>query len=81
MMPLASIDGRDRDPDIVTPSPIFFLLVFVELAVVAVRIAARLNYPLVVVDPFVIVPTMVIVVVGIVGAIAVFGAANCGERK
>jgi hypothetical protein len=82
VMQLGPIGGRDRDrgPDGCPPVPSIPSARLVWLAVIAVRIAVRFNY-VVVVDPLVIVPAMVVVVVGIVGAVAVPAAANGGEGK
>ena len=62
------------------PIPVFFLLVIVQLAKVAMRVAMGFDRPLVVEDYLVIVPAM-IVLVGIVDAvIAVLGTSGRHQR-
>jgi hypothetical protein len=46
------------------PLPILSLLVAVELAILAVRIAVSLDHLLIVKNNFVVIPVMVIVVIG-----------------
>ncbi len=64
----------------VAPVPVFLLLVFVQLAIVAMRFAVGFDDPLVVVDAFVVVPAMIVVEIGVVGAVAMFGATGGEER-
>lgn len=65
----------------VPPIPVFLLLVVVQLAKVAMRVAMGFGRPLVVEDDLVIVPAMIVVVVGIVGAVVVvLGTSGSRQR-
>ena len=55
----------------VPPIPVFLLLVVVQLAKVAMRVAMGFDRPLVVEDDLVIVLAMIVVIVGIVDAVVV----------
>ena len=55
----------------VPPIPVFLLLVVVQLAKVAMRVAMGFDRPLVVEDDLVIVLAMIVAIVGIVDAVVV----------
>jgi hypothetical protein len=64
---------------IVSPGPVFLLLVLVQLAEVAM-VAMGLHDPLVVIDGFPSIPAVVVVVVGIVDAIGAICAPGSDAR-
>jgi hypothetical protein len=64
---------------IVAPVPVFTPLIFVQMAIVALRIAVGFDDPLLVIHFLAVVPAMVVVVVVVV--IAAFGTTEGCERQ
>jgi hypothetical protein len=51
---------------VMPPIPVAFLVFSRQVAILAMRLDAALDHPLIVIGPFIAVPAMVIVVIGIV---------------
>ncbi len=67
---------------LVTPVPVRFLIVFVQMAEFDVWVVMSFYCPLVVINDLVVVPAMAVVIVGIVVVAAMFGtAAYSGQRQ
>ncbi len=66
---------------IVPPAPVGFLIILIQLAEIALRLAMGFNHPLVVIDAFMVVPSVVVAVVSVVASVIVVISKSTGGTR